>query len=229
MSAHPNIVAGIAARAIGNRDRITVRDDVTTLTYGDLISWAAALSVEIGALPNPESPIGIFLSGSAAYVVAIVALLMAARTSVPMNSTFPREYNRRIISCAGMETVIVDFQTGPMIREMAPKLRQVQVSSIGMAAFVPCLRSSGGSPDRIFTITFTSGTTGNPKGVSRSERSLSYRLAGRDPASLVAAFCSQDEMPHIHGTQKRRPMGTVCLESAPISLGEFVGRCCWIW
>ena len=96
-SMNKSVVEGVTSHAIKNGDSVAVYDGTTKLTYKDLICWATALSEEIEALPDPESPIGIFLPSSAAYIVAILALLMAGRTSVPMNDSHPEERNRRII------------------------------------------------------------------------------------------------------------------------------------
>ena len=93
--ANRSVVEGIVSHAITNGDSVAVYDGTTKLTYKELISWAAALSAEIEALPEPESPVGIFLPSSAAYMVATLALLMAGRTSVPMNNSHPEERNRQ--------------------------------------------------------------------------------------------------------------------------------------
>src|ERR1700677_1140126 len=85
------IAEGIAAHPASGDRRVALYDGTTKLTYRELISWTAALSEEIGALPNPASRIGIFLPGSAALIVAILALLMAGRTSVPMNDGDPKQ------------------------------------------------------------------------------------------------------------------------------------------
>lgn len=171
-----SIAEGIAAHAASCGDRVAVYDGTTKLTYRELISWAAALAEEIGASSNPASRIGIFLPGSAAYIVAIFALLMAGRTSVPINNSDPKQRIRRIISRCDLEAVIVDSETAPIMRQIAPNLRQVPASPARTTTSRPSPSRAVISPDHIFMISFTSGSTDEPKGVCWADNSCSSRL-----------------------------------------------------
>ena len=174
--ANRSVVEGIVSHAITNGDGMAVYDGATKLTYQELISWAAALSAEIEALPEPESPVGIFLPSSAAYMVATLALLTAGRTSVPMDNNHPEERNRKIIGRAGLGSVIVNSKTAPLMRQIAPTLRQVLVAPARPTIALPSALRATASPDSIFTISFTSGSTDEPKGVCISEKGLSHRF-----------------------------------------------------
>ena len=174
--ANRSVVEGIVSHAITNGDGMAVYDGATKLTYQELISWAAALSAEIEALPEPELPVGIFLPSSAAYMVATLALLTAGRTSVPMDNNHPEERNRKIIGRAGLGSVIVDSKTAPLMRQIAPTLRQVLVAPARPTIALPSALRATASPDSIFTISFTSGSTDEPKGVCISEKGLSHRF-----------------------------------------------------
>jgi acyl-coenzyme A synthetase/AMP-(fatty) acid ligase/thioesterase domain-containing protein len=192
-----SIVDRIVSRAVTHGDSAAVYDGATNLTYKELISWAAALSEQIGALPDPESPVGIFLPSSAASIVAILALLMAGRTAVPMNHSHPEPRNRRIIDHAGVGAVIVDSDTAPVMRKIATSLRQVLTSSASSAPTtisIPSTQRVMISPDHICMISFTSGSTDQPKGISRSEKSLRYWLE-----YFVAdlALTSDDRVPFL--------------------------------
>jgi acyl-CoA synthetase (AMP-forming)/AMP-acid ligase II/thioesterase domain-containing protein len=170
------IVEAIAAHASSSGDRVAVYDGATKLTYRELMSWAAALAEEIRALPNPASRIGIFLPGSAAYIVAILAMLMAGRTSVPMNDSDPKQRIRRIIGRCDLGAVIVDSETAPSMREIAPNLRQILASPKRTTISSASPRCAVVSPDHIFMISFTSGSTDEPKGVCWADRSFSSPL-----------------------------------------------------
>ena len=175
------IIESIAAHASSSGDKVAIYDGTTRLTYKELIARATALSEEIEALPDSASRIGIFLPGSAAYVVAILALLMAGRTSVPISDSDPQQRIRRIIGRCDLQAVVVDFESAPMMRQIAPDLRQVLASQTGRTTPRPFPRYAIVSPDHIFMISYTSGSTDEPKGVCWAATSCSSRLGNIVP------------------------------------------------
>ncbi len=168
--------------AIASPDRIALFDGTTKLTWQALIAWAAALAEEIEALSDPASRIGIFLPGSAGYIVAILALQMAGRTAVPINHGDPEQRVGRIIGRSDLAAVIVDPDTAPLMRRIAPNLRQILAAPAPGTISVASPHCAEISPDHIFMISFTSGSTDEPKGVCWSEKSFSARLECFVPA-----------------------------------------------
>jgi acyl-CoA synthetase (AMP-forming)/AMP-acid ligase II/thioesterase domain-containing protein len=176
------IAEAIAAHAIASPDRIALFDGTTKLTWQALIAWAAALAEEIEALSDPASRIGIFLPGSAGYIVAILALQMAGRTAVPINHGDPDQRVGRIIGRSDLAAVIVDPDTAPLMRRTAPNLRQILAAPAPGTISVASPHCAEIPPDHIFMISFTSGSTDEPKGVCWSEKSFSARLECFVPA-----------------------------------------------
>ena len=197
------IVAAIAAHAAAAGDKIALCDSVTALTYAELISMASALSEAVKSLPNSQMPIGIFVPNSVAYAVAIVALLIAGRTSVPLDDGHPEERNRRIIRRAGLAAVIVDTASAPLLHRLAPELRQVMVTASRAPGAAKPFAPAAACPDRIFMIAFTSGSTDEPKGVCISERALSFRL---DYAVAESALNADDRLPLLHSLSGAAPV-----------------------
>ncbi len=169
------IAQSIVDQAILYGDKIAVRDENAELSYKTLIGRAAALSQAIEDLEIPDLPIGIFLPNAASYLIAILALLRAGRTSVPLDTAHPDERNRRIVDHAGLAAAIVDPATAPSMHRIAPSLRLIDVAAAATNAAAPFVATP--SPGRIFMISFTSGSTDLPKGVCITEQSLSARLA----------------------------------------------------
>jgi acyl-CoA synthetase (AMP-forming)/AMP-acid ligase II/thioesterase domain-containing protein len=168
-----SVVERIVSQAFSsNGDSVAVYDGATRLTYRELISWATALSEEIDALPDPEIPIGILLPSAANYLVAVLALLMARRTAVPMDESHPLDRNRLIIDRAGSRAIIVNPGSAP--GQVMPNLLQISVSCAPVVRAIMARIDS--YPDYIFAINFTSGSTGQPKGVCKLESSLIHRF-----------------------------------------------------
>lgn len=167
----------INEHALQHGDSVAVSDGERTLTYRQLISRSVSLAAEVDALPASAWPIGIFLPGATSYVVSVLALLIAGRTAVPMNDSQPDERQRRIISTANLAAVIVDSTTAHTMRRIAPALRQLSPPTTDSSVRLVLSPRRPPSPDHVFSISFTSGSTGEPKGVCRSEQSLLSRFA----------------------------------------------------
>jgi acyl-CoA synthetase (AMP-forming)/AMP-acid ligase II/thioesterase domain-containing protein len=190
-----SIVELISAHAISAGGKIAIHDGADKLTYRELMSRAAALAGALGKLPNPELPIGVLLPNSGAYIVAILALLIAGRTSVPMNDSHPEEHNLRLVARAGLKAVIADSETAPLMRKIAPDLPQVLIPANSAGIDPLQLPSHDSLPDHICTIIFTSGSSGEHKGVAITESAMLSRIKDCVPDSALAA---DDRIPLLH-------------------------------
>jgi amino acid adenylation domain-containing protein len=162
-----SLAALIAAQAALRGNAIAVDDGETRLSYAELIARARALGAVLAPL---EAPIGILLPIGTRYIVAIVAALLAGKTFVPMDIGFPEKRNLRIMSHSGMTAVIVDDATAGIVDA---SVQRVPVTSASDPAI---LAPAAERSDRILTIFYTSGSTGEPKGVCHSESGLLYDL-----------------------------------------------------
>ena len=166
--AQPQTLAGlIVAQAASCGDAIAVDDGEIRLTYAELVARARALGSALA--PYPE-PIGILLPIGTDYLVAIVAALLADKIFVPMDMGFPEKRNLRIAAQAGMAAVVVDETSAALIDPSVQRIPVTAAGDAGALGEVP-VRS-----DRILTIFYTSGSTGEPKGVCHSEAGLLHDL-----------------------------------------------------
>ena len=156
-------------------DSIAVDDGATRLTYAELIARARSIGDLIAPL---EGPIGILLPVSTEYIVAIVATLLAGKAYVPMDESFPEKRNLRIVGHSGMTAVIVDARTAPSMMALDASVTRIDVASaLERREDIPVARAPRGGPDDpIVTIFYTSGSTGEPKGVCQSEAALIYDI-----------------------------------------------------
>ena len=139
----------------------------TAISGGDAdISWQS-LTEQVERMARQFTGshcVALLLDNSAAWVVADLAALQAGVTCVPIPPFFSAEQIRHSLRDAGVDTVVTDRaeQLGELAhieRVEAPLLGGEQLSLLRI------------TPERTFRlpgiakITYTSGTTGQPKGV----------------------------------------------------------------
>ena len=128
------------------------------LTYRDLDESADRLAAALRrAGITDETPVAITLPRGPNYVVAMLAILKAGGTIVPLDPTMPAERIAEILR-----------QTS------APVVLDEELFFAWVAIEAPAdYRAATVSPDHAAYIVFTSGTTGTPKGVIGTHRALS--------------------------------------------------------
>ncbi|OCB41004.1 non-ribosomal peptide synthetase [Mycobacterium malmoense] len=144
--------AGIPARfaeVVGRTpDDVAVSWAGGTLSYRELDALANELAAELADRGvRPETPVAIRLPRGPRYIVAMLAVLKAGGMCVPMEPGTPPQRVESILRQSGA-AVVIDEETLPVLPRPGADFRAVEVLP-GQAAYV----------------VFTSGTTGEPKGV----------------------------------------------------------------
>lgn len=157
------------------------------LTYWELEQQANQMArhlLDLGICR--ESPVGVCLGRSPAFVVAALAVLKAGGAYLPLDPAYPSDRLRLMLQDADVPVVITDETS----RERLPHSNEptyVNVNDPALAKAEPTPPNSEPGPNDLAYIIYTSGSTGQPKGVEITHSSLMNLVAWHHRAFAVTA------------------------------------------
>ena len=152
--------------------RPAVHDHQGETTYGHLLTLALAVAITLGDTDEQSPLVGIALPADHRFPAAMLGVLAAGRAYVPLDLNQPAERLAHIVSHSGLTTVLACGDTLNAIVAAVPReCRVIDVDLLGPASptFQPV-----GTPNDVAYLLYTSGSTGQPKGVYQNERGLMH-------------------------------------------------------
>ncbi|MCO8273926.1 amino acid adenylation domain-containing protein [Actinoplanes sp. TRM 88003] len=171
-TALPAAFAAIAART---PDAVAVLGDGVRLSYADLDARSDRLARRlVAAGAGPEDPVALRLPRSADIVVAVLAVLKAGGCYVPLSEGYPAERLAWILDDIGAAVVLTDDpEACSDFAGAATVLPVADLEAPGVAL------PAGPHPDQLAYVMYTSGSTGQPKGVAVRHRDVASFAADR--------------------------------------------------
>jgi amino acid adenylation domain-containing protein len=166
----------IAEQAARTPDRIAVSLRGTALTYRELDDAADALAGRLRAVgAGGGSVVAVVLGRTPELIVALTAILKAGGAYLYLDPAEPVEQRARIVADARARIAVV----GPQFTEQSPPVPIViSTEEDHPDAAVATAASRPVHPDAPAYVCYTSGSTGEPKGVVVSHRAI-WRLIDR--------------------------------------------------
>ena len=179
-------------------DRIAVKTRNHTLTYDALNKMANRVARAILAQSGEgEEAIALLLENDAPMIAAILGVLKAGKIYVPLDPSLPSARLAYILEDSQAALVL----TNTRIASLAADLAQEKIACIDVDHLDRDLGAENVglsiSPAAFASILYTSGSTGQPKGVLQSHRNVLHfvrlytnalRLSASDRLSLLFSF-----------------------------------------
>ena len=164
------IVAMLEAAASGTPDAVALVSDDAELTYADLHRRANRLARWfIGQGIGADNIVGLRMTTSMEFVVAMLAVLKAGAAYLPIDPAYPDDRIEYLVTDARPGVVIGPDEFDAALRAAA-ELPDGPVTDADRAR---PLRA-----ENLAYVIYTSGSTGQPKGVAVSHRAIAEHVAG---------------------------------------------------
>ncbi|MER5771119.1 amino acid adenylation domain-containing protein [Streptomyces sp. NPDC001985] len=151
--------------------RTAVVDAAGELDYGTLDRWANTVAHRLRALGvGPETRVAVALPRTRAFFAALLAVLKAGGTLVPLDLSAPRERNTTIAELAGARVLIAE--PGDQDWWRGERCATGEAPAAGDDGAGTRRPAGTTAADQAVHTVFTSGSTGEPKGVIATHRGL---------------------------------------------------------
>lgn len=162
-------------RADADPDAPAVFHRSAAVSFADLRRRAVAVAAALRATGvEPGDRVGILMEKGPEQVVAVLAVLLAGAAYVPIEVTQPRARKERIIDRAGIDVVLTQSWL-PDADELPATAKVVRADAVPDADTTPDL-PAGVDPSAPAYVVYTSGSTGEPKGVVISHRAAANTI-----------------------------------------------------
>ncbi|WP_275107021.1 non-ribosomal peptide synthetase [Nocardia arthritidis] len=147
---------------------IAVVSGTTALTYRELVARARGLAAELARRGvGPEALVAVILPRSLDLVVALLAVLEAGGAYVPVDPGYPAERVAAMLGVARPVLVLTTSGYAEVPGDAYPVVALDDLRALPSAGY-----TADGPVDRLACVMFTSGSTGEPKGVGVTHRGI---------------------------------------------------------
>jgi len=174
------------AMAAAQPDAPAVLTAGRTLCYGELARRAVAAASWLRAEGvGRDELVGLVLRRGPEQLVAIMAIAIAGAAYLPVDADLPLARRAYMLADGAVRCVLAD--TGPAAVKPGPSTLVIDLDGPVPDAMEVPAPLPGTTPDDLLYVLYTSGTTGQPKGVMISHRSVVNLVADCTPRFAISA------------------------------------------
>ncbi len=147
-------------------DKIALVSDSEEISYHELYIRSRELSFELNAFSNGDSSlVAIRGQRSPEFIVAILGILMTGAAYVPIDPLYPLKTQEYILEDA-LPDILIDIKANKKSSWKISKLISKNNTE----------KSLSSTPHNLAYVLYTSGLTGNPKGIMIEQKSICSRI-----------------------------------------------------
>lgn len=190
-------------------DRIAIRSREIELTYGELNALANGIACGLSEKQKGEEyPVALLLEPSHLAIAAVMGVLKARRIYVPLDPSYPKARLLSVLDNSGARVILTDEKNIGLANDLSLGGRLCLRAEEMNAADATTSSVSIVSPNDPVAIFFTSGSTGEPKGVVQNHRSVLHRvmtdtndfhICAEDRLSLLSSPCYSVSLRNLFG------------------------------
>lgn len=166
---------------------------------------ASAILAKLGTAPKP---VALLIANPVAMITAMLATFKAGKYYVVLEPSYPKERIAYLLEDSGASIVVSDNQNSLLGQQFTGEKRQllaVENLEAGLSDQNPGLSIE---PDALSYIMYTSGSTGNPKGVVDIQRNTLHNVAcytnkihihSKDRLTLLHSFSFRSSEYNLYG------------------------------
>ena len=211
-----SIPARFAEQVARGANALAVRAGRRELTYGELDALSSRVASRLlDERGEGEELVALLLPQGWTPVVTLLGVLKAGKTYVPLDPTHPRARTAFIVRDTGAAVVITDRAHRALAAELVtPGARVLEIEELAEGSARDPRREI--PADRLAYVMYTSGSTGQPKGVMATHRTVLHEVLRITSAARIAAGDRQTMLRSIAFNGAARDVFATLLNGASV-------------